>query len=86
MYHMDDRESTSIKTLERAHDIAREEGMDYVYLGNTMGHKYESTWCPKCEELLIERYGFTIVRYSITPDKKCPKCGEKIPIVGDYGR
>jgi pyruvate formate lyase activating enzyme len=86
MYHMDDKESTSIKTLERAHDIAREQGMDYVYLGNTMGHKYESTWCPKCEELLIERYGFTIVRYSITPDKKCPKCGEKIPITGDYGR
>jgi len=44
--------------------------MNYVYLGNTLGNKYENTWCPKCSELLIERYGFQIMRYSITPDKK----------------
>ncbi len=86
MYHMDHLESTPINVLERAHDIAKKEGMNYVYLGNTLGNKYENTWCPKCNELLIERYGFQIMRYSITPDKKCPKCGEKIPIVGDYGR
>ena len=86
MYHMDHEAPTSIATLEKAHDIARKEGIDYVYLGNTPGHKYESTWCPRCEELLIERYGFEILNYNITPDKKCPKCGEKIPIVGEYGR
>jgi pyruvate formate lyase activating enzyme len=86
MYHMDSLESTPIKTLENAHDIAKKEGMNYVYLGNTLGHKWESTYCPKCGELLIERYGFTILKYKISPDKKCPKCGEKIAIVGEYGR
>lgn len=86
MYHMDHLESTPIKTLERAHDIAKKEGMKYVYLGNTLGHKWESTYCPKCGELLIERYGFSILKYNISLDKKCPKCGEKIPIVGEYGR
>jgi pyruvate formate lyase activating enzyme len=86
MYHMDHLESTAIKTLERARDIAKKEGLDYVYLGNVLGHKYENTWCPKCDELLIERYGFNVLKYNITVDKKCPKCGEKIPIVGDYGR
>jgi pyruvate formate lyase activating enzyme len=86
MYHMDHEAPTPIATLEKAHDIARNEGINYVYLGNAPGHRYESTWCPKCDELLIERYGFQITKYNITKDKKCPKCGEKIPIVGDYGR
>lgn len=86
MYHMDNVQSTPVKTLEKAHDIARNAGMNYVYSGNVLGHKYESTYCPKCGEMLIERYGFSILKYSIPADKKCPKCGEKIPIVGDYGR
>ena len=86
MYHMDELGPTPLQTLEKAHEIAKAEGLNYVYLGNTPGHKYESTWCPKCDELLIERYGFQIMRYSLPTDKKCPACGEKIPIVGDYGR
>ena len=84
MYHMDHEAPTPIATLEKAHDIARKEGIDYVYLGNAPGHRFESTWCPRCDELLIERYGFRILNYYITKDKKCPKCGEKIPIVGEY--
>jgi pyruvate formate lyase activating enzyme len=86
MYHMDNEAPTPVKTLEKAHDIAREAGMSYVYLGNVPGHRYESTWCPKCEELLIERYGFQILGYNITKEKQCPKCGERIPIVGEFGR
>lgn len=86
MYHMDSINATPIPVLERAHDIAVKEGMKYVYLGNVLGHKFESTWCPSCGELLIERYGFHILNYNITPGKKCPKCGENISIVGEYGR
>lgn len=86
MYHMDQLGPTPLQTLEKAHSIAKEAGLNYVYLGNTPGHKFESTWCPRCGELLIERYGFQIMRYSITDDKKCPACGEKIPIVGEFGR
>jgi pyruvate formate lyase activating enzyme len=86
MYHMDSEAPTPIATLEKAHDIARKEGIDYVYVGNAPGNKYENTWCPRCGELLIERYGFQILNYNITPGKQCPKCGEKVPIVGEYGR
>lgn len=86
MYHMGDLNPTPIASLEKAHAIAKNEGLKYVYLGNTTGHKLESTWCPACGELLIERYGFQIVSYRIPDDKKCPKCGEKIPIVGEFGR
>ena len=75
---------TPVETLEKAYRIAKEEGLKYVYIGNVLGHKFENTYCPECGELLIKRYGFDIVKYKVKEDKKCPKCGEKIPIVGCY--
>jgi len=73
---------TPITTLEKVRDIGKEAGLKYVYLGNIPGHPYENTYCPNCNELLIERYGFSITKYKITPDKRCPHCHEKIPIIG----
>ena len=82
-YKMTDREPTPVKTLETALKIAHDEGLRYVYIGNVPGHAGDSTYCPKCGELLIERYGFDITRYGLK-DKQCPKCGAKINIVGEY--
>ena len=75
---------TPIKTLEKARKIAVSEGLNYVYIGNVPGHPYENTYCPDCGTLLIQRYGFAITKYRITKDKRCPECGCKIPIVGEY--
>lgn len=83
-YKMADLPPTPIKTLERAHQIGKEEGLSYVYVGNIPGHKFENTWCPNCNELLIERYVFDVVKYQITPDKCCSNCGKKIPIIGEF--
>ncbi|MBA7706768.1 hypothetical protein ES703_115625 [subsurface metagenome] len=74
---------TPVTTLEKARDMGRDEGLKYVYAGNVPGHPYENTFCPRCNHPLIERYGFTITRYEITPDKHCPNCGEEIPIIGE---
>ncbi len=64
---------TPIELLEKAYKIAKEEGINYVYLGNILS-KYNNTYCPKCGKLLIERnYG---VRKFF--DQKC-ECGERIP-------
>lgn len=81
MYKMDSLYPTPIETLEMAYDIAKNEGMRFVYLGNVAGHKYENTYCPKCNTLLIDRNGFRVSRIN-TMDGKCPDCGEEIPIVG----
>ena len=70
-------------TLEKARDIGRAEGLKYVYAGNMPGHSYENTFCPRCNRSLIERYGFTITKNEITLDKRCPYCGEEIPIIGE---
>ncbi len=78
--------STEIKTLEKAYESTREAGLNYVYLGNVPGHKYEDTYCPNCQELLIKRYGFEVMRWNITGDMRCPKCGHKIAIKGRFHR
>jgi len=77
---------TPVELIEEARGIGLREGLKYVYVGNIPGHPGENTYCPRCGELLIERWGFTIVKYKLEADKHCPKCGETIPIIGCYGR
>lgn len=73
---------TAVSTLELAHRLAKEAGVLYPYLGNVAGHSLENTYCLACGQLLIERYGYVLRRCTLTPDKRCPRCGEPIPIVG----
>ncbi len=77
-YKMTKNPPTPIKTLEDAHRIARDCGIEYVYLGNVHGHLYESTYCPKCNTLLIERHGYNVIK-KLT-NNRCPKCGWSICI------
>jgi len=74
---------TPEKTLEKAFRIGKEEGLKFIYVGNIPGHR-ENTYCPNCGKLLIERFGFSILEYNITKDKKCPECGERIPLIGKF--
>jgi pyruvate formate lyase activating enzyme len=79
-----DNPPTKIGILEKAYDTAKKAGVLYPYVGNVDGHKYENTYCPNCGEKLVKRYGHYILKYGITKDKKCPKCGISIPLTGEY--
>ena len=72
---------TPITTLERAWKIGKEHGLLYVYLGNVPGHKYENTYCPSCQQLLISRNGFAVHKNVLTKDSCCPSCGQEIAII-----
>jgi pyruvate formate lyase activating enzyme len=72
-FKMMDRPATPVATLRRAHEIGLKAGLRYVYTGNIPGEKGENTYCYGCQELLIERLGYTIRRYNLQ-DGKCPKC------------
>ncbi|MEM2167098.1 MAG: radical SAM protein, partial [Candidatus Bathyarchaeia archaeon] len=85
-YKLTDIPSTEIRALEKAYEAAKEAGLNYVYLGNVPGHKYENTYCPKCREMVIRRLGFDIIRWNLTEDMRCPSCGHKIAIRGKYHR
>ena len=75
---------TKVEILEKAYKTAKRMGVNYPYIGNVPGHPYENTYCPECGMLLVKRYGYEILKYNITKDKRCPKCGTKINIVGEY--
>lgn len=78
-YKMTDPDNTPIQTLLRAAEIGYKEGLRYVYAGNRPGEtgRYENTYCPSCNELLIERAGFRVLRNRIA-NGACFKCGTKI--------
>ena len=81
-YKLVDVPPTPVETLEKHAQIAFEEGMKYVYLGNVPGHRLESTYCPNCGKLLIRRFGFDILEVNLREDMRCPYCGYKINIAG----
>ncbi len=70
---------TPVKTLERAREIAMGKGIHYAFVGNVPGHPGNNTYCPKCNNVVIERQGF-FVRANNLVDGKCKFCGE--PIAG----
>ncbi|MDD1675421.1 MAG: AmmeMemoRadiSam system radical SAM enzyme, partial [Methanomicrobiales archaeon] len=79
-YRMTDREPTPVATLEKILQKAKDLGMRFPYIGNVPGHPAESTYCPVCRALLIERSGFRTIIRNLKKDT-CGSCGEKIEIV-----
>jgi pyruvate formate lyase activating enzyme len=79
-YKMTGPEDTPPETLLRAARIGRQAGLRHVYAGNLPGGvgDLENTRCPNCETLLIERYGYLILNYNLTPNGRCPSCDAAI--------
>ena len=80
-YKMTDPADTSPETLARSAQIGRRAGLRYIYAGNLPGEvgDLENTRCPNCQRLLVERFGYCIASYRLTPDGRCPTCSTLIP-------
>ncbi|MCF7920621.1 MAG: AmmeMemoRadiSam system radical SAM enzyme [Candidatus Cloacimonetes bacterium] len=76
-YRLLNRPQTPAKTLRTAYQIALEEGLKYVYVGNISGIS-EDTVCPQCQKKLIIRSGYSLLEDHVI-DGKCAFCGEQIP-------
>jgi pyruvate formate lyase activating enzyme len=76
-FKMQDLPVTSLASLHQAVQIGKQAGLKYVYSGNVPGDKGENTYCFKCGNLLIERYGFQIVSINLKGNK-CNKCGTEL--------
>lgn len=68
---------TPLRTLERAWNIGREAGLQFVYVGNVPGHPKDNTYCPACNALLIRRMGFEVTLNRLRSGR-CPECGGAI--------
>lgn len=78
-YRMRNLPPTPQKTLEKARTIAREAGLEYVYIGNVLTEDGETTACPGCGKVLIRRRGFQVVENRMAgTDGNCPECKRKI--------
>jgi len=69
---------TPTDTLERAREIAVTTGLKYVTIGNVPGHAANSTYCPKCGSVVIERVGFSVMANNLDQGR-CKFCGYPIP-------
>ena len=75
-FKLTNRPPTPVKTLEKAYEIAKDVGLEYVYIGNVVTAS-EDTFCPNCGKKIIDRYGFSVQEIHIT-DGKCGFCGYEI--------
>jgi len=81
-YQLRNLRPTDPERLTAARNIAMDTGLKYVYIGNVPGDPSESTYCPKCGKMLINRVGYKIRQNNLV-NGKCKWCDEKIPGVWD---
>lgn len=79
-YLLMDYADTPYETLTLARDIAYEEGLDYVYIGNAPIHIDIHTYCPGCGKMIIQREGYC-TKILQTGDKACQNCGKELSII-----
>lgn len=77
-YRLLNKPPTPVRTLERCLRIAAAAGLEYAYIGNVPGSRYENTDCPGCGAGLITRRGYQVIGNRLR-DGACPDCGRKIP-------
>ncbi|MBT6121115.1 AmmeMemoRadiSam system radical SAM enzyme [bacterium] len=77
-FRMMNKPATPLKTLLKAHSIAKNHGIKYVYTGNVHHVETDTTYCPKCNHELIIRNWYNIKSISLNNNGKCSKCSFKI--------
>ncbi|KYK20192.1 radical SAM protein [Thermoplasmatales archaeon SM1-50] len=78
-YKMTGIKETPLSTLHTCRTVAKKAGLQFVYLGNIAHGDYDNTYCPRCKNLLIERYGFSSNLKGITQGT-CSRCNAPIPL------
>jgi len=75
-YKLTDTKATNASLLDKAVEIGKENGLNFIYQGNI--GKRENTYCPQCRNLLVQRNGFNVSKNNI---KKgiCSNCHHEIP-------
>jgi pyruvate formate lyase activating enzyme len=82
---------TPYSTLRRAREQAKSHGIHHVYTGNVNDKEGQSTYCAKCNALVIERNWYDIGYWGLDEKGCCKKCGTKLaghfdPKPGNWGR
>jgi pyruvate formate lyase activating enzyme len=84
-FKMLDVPPTPPATCRRACEQARRQGLRYVYSGNIRDASGQSTYCPGCGELVVERDWYDLGRYRLEGGR-CGACKAIVPGVFPDGR
>jgi pyruvate formate lyase activating enzyme len=94
-WKMQDKPRTPPETLFKAYNIARKNGIQYVYTGNIHDERTGSTYCNKCSGKLIGRDWYELTTWNISIEENyrgnCATCGEAVAGIfentpGTWGR
>ena len=77
-YRMLDVPVTPVTTLRMAYNIAKQHGLNFVYLGNVP--EAQNTYCPKCGNLVTERAGYVVAPIGVDESGRCTQCGYALGI------
>lgn len=77
-FRLTNRPHTPPETLIAAREIALTAGLKFVYTGNVSDAARQSTWCPDCGQILIERDWYEIGAYRLQGNR-CESCSRPIP-------
>jgi len=75
---------TPVSTLEKAYQIGRKSGLNFVYLGNVPGHEYENTVCYSCGRVNVRRVGYDTEILGLD-GSRCRFCGAELNFRGAVG-
>ena len=89
-FKMIDVPHTPPSTLMRARRQALAAGLRYVYTGNVHDVDGQSTYCPKCGRLVIERDWYDLGEWNLDAEGRCRSClaplaGHFDPLPGRWG-
>jgi AmmeMemoRadiSam system radical SAM enzyme/AmmeMemoRadiSam system protein B/AmmeMemoRadiSam system protein A len=76
-FRMTEVPNTPHETLVKAREIAQQTGIKHVYVGNVNDAERQSTYCPNCKNLVIERNWYALGVYAMNGNQ-CRHCGETI--------
>ncbi len=74
-WRMRDTPATSASSLSRARVIALGNGVRFAYTGNVRDPVGQTTRCPGCGHVLIERDGYALLAWGLVGAGRCAGCG-----------
>lgn len=77
-FKMLDKTRTPADSLVRARNIALNNGLHYVYVGNVHDEACSSTYCPSCHNKVLSRNWHQLGDCALTSSGVCHHCGHQI--------
>ncbi|MCG9657027.1 AmmeMemoRadiSam system radical SAM enzyme [Vibrio mediterranei] len=77
-FKMLDKTRTPADSLVRARNIALNNGLHYVYVGNVHDEASSSTYCPSCHNKVLSRNWHQLGDCALTSSGVCHHCGHQI--------